>query len=213
MWSERSGPRLAGPRRSTGVSVEALVRREGAASAAPRRGAHRRPRPFPRRTRLLVATAVAGVAASGTSTVALMSDEGVPARTVTGQNQAEGHRLEMPSAGSSESADEAELPVVSPDEIAAVSGLAAAAPGRPRPTPGPKPTEQPRPTQSLEPTPSPRPTQEAEPTRASESMQDSEATRETDGPSSLRSKGAESRSGGDRDRGSDGRSGGARRRG
>ena len=193
--------RLARPRRSTGVSVEALVRREGAASTASRRGAHRHRRSLPRRTLLLVTAIGAAVAAAGTSTVSLMSDHGASARTVTAQDHAEAPRLDVPSAGPSASADMPDLHLVTPEVLAALSRLADAASGQSRPSLVPKPTGQ------TGPVPSPRSAPDAEPT------DDAELTDETDGTSSRRSKGAESRGSGDRDRGSDGRSGGAGRRG
>jgi hypothetical protein len=199
--------RSARPRRSTGVSVEALVRREGAASTASRRGAHRRPSPLPRRMRLLVAAVGTAVAAAGTLMVALMPDHGASARTVTGQDHAEARRLGVPSAGPSVSADVPDLYPAISEELAALSRLGAAASGGTRPSLVPKRTEQTGPAQTLDPTPSPRPTPDAE------STEDAEPTEETDGRSSRRSKGAESRGSGDRDRGSEGRSGGAGRRG
>jgi hypothetical protein len=195
--------RSARPRRSTGVSVDALVRREGAASTASRRGAHRRPSPLPRRMRLLVAAVGTAVAAAGTSMVALMPDHGASARTVTGQDPAEARRLGVPSV----SADVPDLHPAISEELAASSRLGAAASGGTRPSLVPKRTEQTGPAQTLDPTPSPRPTPDAE------STEDAEPTEETDGRSSRRSKGAESRGSGDRDRGSEGRSGGAGRRG
>jgi hypothetical protein len=167
--------RLAGSRRSTGLSVEALVRREGAVRSAPRRGAHRRRRPLPRRTRLLVAAVGTAAAAASTSTVVLMLDHGGSPRVITGQAHAEAPRLDVPSAGPSASADEAEPQVVNPDQLAALSRPAAAVP-----TPVPMPSEPTRPAQSLDPTPSPSPTQE------------------TAGTTSGSSKGAESRGGGTR---------------
>jgi hypothetical protein len=208
--------RLARPRRSTGVSVEALVRREGAASTPSRRGAHRHRRSLPRRTLLLVTAVGAAVAAAGASTVSLISDHGASARTVPGQDHAEAPRLDVPSAGPSASADLPDLHLVSPEVLAALSRLADAASGQSRPSPVPKPTEQ------TLPIPSPRSTPDAEPVDAepvdaepvgAEPTEDSEPTDKTDGTSSRRSKGAESRGSGDRDRGSDARSGGAGRRG
>jgi hypothetical protein len=205
--------RSARPRRSTGVSVDALVRREGAASTASRRGAHRRPSPLPRRMRLLVAAVGTAVAAAGTSMVALMPDHGASARTVTGQDHAEARRLGVPSAGPSVSADVPDLHPAISEELAASSRLGTAASGEPRPSLVPKRTEQTGPAQTLHPTPSPRTTPDAESTEDAGPTEDAEPTEETDGRSSRRSKGAESRGSGDRDRGSDGRSGGAGRRG
>jgi hypothetical protein len=201
--------RLARPRRSTGVSVEALVRREGAASTASRRGAHRRRNSLPQRTLLLVTAVGAAVAAAGTSTVSLMSGQGASARTV--QDHVEAPRLDVPSAGPSASADVPDLHLVSPEALAALSLLADAASGRSRPSPVPKPTVPTGPALSPRSTPDAEPV-DAEPVDA-EPTEDAEPTDETDGTSSRRSKGDESRGSGDRDRGSDGRSRGAGRRG
>jgi hypothetical protein len=167
--------RLAGARRSTGVSVEALVRREGAGRASSRRGAHRRRRPPPRLTRLLVAAVGTAAAAAGTSTVVLMLDHVASPHVITGQGHAEAPRLDEQPAGPSASLDEAEPQVVSPDQLAALSRPAAAVP-----TSVPIPTKVTRPAQSMDPTPSPSPTQE---------------TAET---TSRPSKGVESRGGGTR---------------
>ena len=207
--------RLARPRRSTGVSVEALVRREGAASTASRRGAHRRRDSLPRRTLLLVTAVGAAVAAAGTSTVSLMSDHGASARTVAGQDHTEAPRLDVPSHGPSASADVPDLHLVSPEALAALSLLADAASGQSRPSPVPKPTEPTGPALSPRSTPDAEPV-DAQPVDAeqvdAEQVDDAESTDETDGTSSPRSKGDGSRGGEDRDRGSDERSGGAGRR-
>jgi hypothetical protein len=203
--------RLARPRRSTGVSVEALVRREGAAGTASRRGAHRHRRSLPRRTLLLVTAVGAAVVAAGTSTVSLLSDHGASARTATGQDHAEAPRLGVPTAGPSVSADVPDLHLVSPEVLAALSRLADPAAGQSPRSMVPKPTEQTGPDSSPRSTPDAAPV-DAEPEDAGPT-QDAEPTDETDGTSYRRSKGDESRGGGDRDRGSDGRSRGAGRRG
>jgi hypothetical protein len=195
--------------RSTGVSVEALVGREGATSAAPRRGVHRCRR-LPRQTRLLVAAVGAVVALAGTATVALMSDLGASVPTVIGQDRAETPRLDMPSARPFESADEAEQEAVSPDQPTALHRLAHAMPDQRRPTAVP--TEHAGPTRSPDLTPSHRATPEPEPKQDAEPTQDAEPAQEADGTSPGRSEGAESRGNADRGRDSDARSGGAGRR-
>jgi hypothetical protein len=189
----------------------ALVRRDGGTSATPRRGAHRRRRPLPRRTRLLVAAVGAAVAVAGTSTVALMSDHGAPPPTADGQARAETHRLDVPMTCPFASADEAEQQVVNPDELTVLHRLAAAAPLRRHSAA--MPTRQTGPTLSPDPSPAHRPTREPEPTEDAEPRRDAERMQDADGTPPRKSKEAESRGNGDRDRGSDGRSGGAGRRG
>jgi hypothetical protein len=189
----------------------ALVRRDGGTSAAPRRGAHRRRPPLPRRTRLLVAAVGAVVAVAGTSTVALMSDHGAPPPTVNGQARTETPRLDVPMAGPFAPADEAEQQMVNPDEPTALHRLAAAAPLRRHSAAMPR--QQTGPTRSPDPSPVHRSTREPEPTEDAEPRRDAEPTQDADGTPPRKSKGAESRGNGDPDRGSDGRSGGAGRRG
>jgi hypothetical protein len=190
----------------------AIFRHDGATNAAPRRGAHRRRRVFPGRTRLLVAAVGGAIAAAGMSAVALMSDQGAPAPPVTGQARAETHRLDVPMARPLAPPDEAEQQMMHPDEVTALHRLAAAAPlGR---HPAAMPTEQAGPARSPNPPPAHPPTREPEPAEDAEPAQDADGTppgKSEESPG--KSQKAESRDNEDRDRGSDGRPGGADRRG
>jgi hypothetical protein len=133
-------------RRTTGIGVDVLVRREGAAPIIPGRRAHRR---RPSRPSLLAAAAVVAAAVAGASTLVLMSDDGAPARPV-GEAQAAARRVVTPPASPPASAD-VEPEVVSAEQITEPPRTAAAAP---RPTRRPEPTQQPEPTRSPERTPS-----------------------------------------------------------
>jgi hypothetical protein len=149
-------------RHAAGISVDVLVRREGAASMARRRRAHRC---GPRRSsqRLAVAAVVAATFA-GASTLVLMPDHGAPARPVSGESAAAPQVVAPPASPipsfDDVEPDDVEPQVVSAEQIATAPRTTASAP---RPTRTPDPAEQARPTRSPERTPSLR-TQDLEPT-------------------------------------------------
>jgi hypothetical protein len=134
-------------RRATGISVDVLVRREGAAPMVLGRGAHRRRSSRP--LRRLAAAAVAATMAAGGSTLLLMPDDGAPAPPASG-DQAAPWRVAAPPAGPPASADAPEPQVVSGEQITVAPRTPAAAP---RATRRPDPTRQPQRTRSPERTP------------------------------------------------------------
>ena len=73
----------------------AIVRHDGATSAAPRRGAHRRRRAFPGRTRLLVAAVGAAIAAYSATTVGAKRNPLLAASSIIQQSGTN----ERPSSG------------------------------------------------------------------------------------------------------------------
>jgi hypothetical protein len=130
-------------RRATGISVDALVRREGAAPIVAGRRAHRC---RPAGPSLLAAAAVVASVVAGASTLVLMPDDGAQVHPVQGEPTA-ARRVVPPPAAPPAPIDDVEQQVVSAEQITAVPRTAAAAP---RSTP----TEQPRPTPTPERPPS-----------------------------------------------------------
>jgi hypothetical protein len=139
-------------RRATGISVDVLVRREGAAPMVLGRGAHRRASSS-RLLRRVAAAAVAATMAAGGSALLRMSDDGAPLR-LEGGDQAAPWRVAAPSAGPPASADAPEPQVESPEQLAKQITVAPRTPAAaPRATRRPDPTQQPRRTRSPERTP------------------------------------------------------------
>jgi hypothetical protein len=165
-------------RRATGISVDALVGRDGAAPIAAGRRAHRR-RSL-RQPRLLAACAVMSVAAAGASTLVLMPDDVPPLPRPAPGEQAAAHQFVPPPAATPAPA---EPQVVKAEQIAALPGTAAAAPIPPRTTRAPTPTSRSQPTRSPERAPSSR-SQDLEVTEEVD-----EVTEEVDEPAARRTKG------------------------